>query len=215
MKNSRWAARGFVATAIALIGPLFFYSTILAITMGKAGNRGTPLEPQVLSFKYVTGTVNASAVIASVRSGQTTIADLLSRASGVCGFTADFSSRTPPRVFINGTPGQIGFNVNLISAEPVSLTTPNQSCFDELSEFEINIGGRLEALALGNQTSLTNGRVKLVDGREFTTSEFFQAQINRFDPANRRSEGSFRFINRLSRASNMVLIVEGSYFLTP
>src|SRR6266568_2086233 len=208
MKNSRWAGRGIVATAIALIGSLVFYSTILAITMGKAGSRGTVVEPQVLTFNYIVATLNASALIDSVRNGQTTVADIF-RAGSVCNLTTAFSSATPPQVFIYGTPGQTGFNVNLVSTVPVNITTTNPSSCPAIGEFEINIGGQFEALALGNQTSRTNGRVRFVDGREFATSEFFQAQIDGFDLANRRSHGSYRFIDRFSPGSNMVLIVEG------
>ena len=185
------------------------------VGFGGCANRGTPLTPQILTFNYAVRAVpDASALIASVQGGQTTVSDLLAR--DPCNFTADFSSATPPQVFTNGTPGQTGFNVNIVStAAPIGLSTTNPSSCTDLDEFEINIGGQSQALALGAQSSVTNGRVLLVDAREFATSQFFQARVQGFDPANRRSNGDFRFINRLSAGSNTVLIVEGSYALTP
>jgi hypothetical protein len=184
------------------------------VALGGCANRGTPLEPQILTFNYgVRAVPDASALIASVQGGQTTVSDLLSQ--DPCNFTADFSSATPPQIFVNGVPGQTGFNVNLVSTDPVSIPVTNPPSCTALDEFEINIGGLSEALALGAQTSLTNGRIWLVDNRQFATSQFFQARVQGFDPANRRSNGDFRFINRLSASSNTVLIVEGSYTLTP
>ena len=175
---------------------------------------GTPLTPQILSFNYVVRTVpDASALIASVQGGQTTVSSLLSQAP--CNFTADFSSATPPQVFVNGTPGQTGFNVNIVSTDPVGISTANPASCTALDELEINIGGQSEALVLGAATSLTNGRVWLADGRQFATSQFFQARVHDFDVASRRSNGEFRFIDRLSAGSNTVLILEGSYALTP
>lgn len=190
---------------------------VLALTLALAGcaNRGTPLAPQILTFNYAVRTVpDATALITSVQGGQTTVSSLLSR--DVCNFTADFSSLTPPQVFIYGVPGQTGFNVNLVSTAPVSsLTTNNPASCTALDEFEINIGGRTEALTLGMQTARTNGRVKLADNREFATSEYFQARVQGFDSATRRSNGDFRFIGRLGSGSNTVLIVDGTYALTP
>ena len=191
-------------------------ATLLMAALALAGcaNRGTPLTPQLLTFNYAVRTVpDASALITSVQSGQTTVSSLLSQDS--CNFTVDFSSATPPQVFVNGIPGQTGFNVNIVSTAPVGLSTTNPASCTALDEFEINIGGRSEALALGAQTSLTNGRVWLVNGRQFATSQVLQARIQGFDPANRRSNGDFRFIDRLSAGSNTVLILEGSYALTP
>lgn len=186
----------------------------VSLALVGCGNQGTPIIPKIISFNYTVRTVpDASALIASVQGGQTTVTDLLSR--GQCNFTADFSTRTPPQVFINGTPGQTGFNVNLVSTAPVGIATTNPSSCIALAEFEINIGGRSEALALGAQTSHTNGRVRLVDGSRFTTSEFFRAKVTSFDPANRRSIGEFSFIDRLSSGSNTVIIVDGSYALAP
>ena len=127
-------------------------------------NRGTSLTPQILTFNYAVRTVpDASALIVSVQDGQTTVSDLLSL--DPCNFTADFSRATPPQIFVNGTPGQTGFNVNIVSTDPVGLSTNNPSSCTALDEFEINIGGLSEALAIGAQTSQTNGRVWLVDGR--------------------------------------------------
>jgi hypothetical protein len=189
-------------------------ASAMAVLVGLGGcaPRGTP--PQLLTFNYGVRTVpDASALIASVQGGQTTISDLLSR--DPCNFTADFSRAVPPRVVTNGTPGQTGFNVNIISVDPVGLSTTNPSACTALDEVEINIGGLSEALTLGTQTRRTNGRVWLDGGQRFATSEFFQARVQGFDPANRRSNGDFRFINRLSAGSNTVLIVEGSYALTP
>ena len=195
------------------------FERILALLMASlalagCANRGTPLTPQILTFNYAVRKVpDASAVIASVQGGQTTVSNLLSQ--DPCNFTADFSSATPPQVFANGIPGQTGFNVNIVSTAPVGLSTTNPPSCMALDELEINIGGQSEALALGAQTSLTNGRVWLVDGSQFATSQFFQARVQGFDPANRRSNGDFRFIDRLSAGSNTVMIVEGSYALTP
>jgi hypothetical protein len=175
---------------------------------------GTPITPQILTFNYLVSSVpNAATLIASVQGGQTTVSDLLSR--NPCNFTADFSSPTPPQVFTYGTPGQTGFNVNIESTAPVSITTGNPSYCTAPSEIEINIGGQSEALTVGATTSQTNGRIWLADGRQFSTSQFFQASLQGFDPSNRRASGDFRFIDRFSSASNTVLIVEGSYALTP
>jgi hypothetical protein len=185
-----------------------------SLALAGCANRGTPLTPQILTFNYAVRTVpDATALIASVQSGQTTVADLLSQ--DPCNFTADFSSATPPQIFINGIPGQVGFNVNLVSTDPVGVPATNPSSCTALDELEINIGGLSEALGVGAQTSLTNGRVWLADDRQFATSQFFQARVQGFDPASRRSNGDFRFINRLSAGSNTVLILEGSYALTP
>jgi len=187
---------------------------VASLALPSCTSEGTPITPSILTFNYVVKTVpSASALIASVQGGQTTVSDLLGQTP--CNFTADFSSPTPPQVFPYGNPGQTGFNVNIVSTAPVSLTTTNPSSCAALDEIEINIGGRSEALTLGADTSRTNGRVWLVDGRQFQTSDFFRARIHNFDPANRRSNGEFRFINRLSGVSNAVLIVQGSYALTP
>lgn len=188
---------------------------LLIVSLGLSScNRGTPLRPQILTFNYaVRGVPNASDLIASVQSGQTSVSSLLS--VDPCNFTADFSGATPPQVFINGTPGQTGFNVNLISTDPHGIATTNPASCVELDEVEINIGGRSEALALGTLTTHTNGRIWLNNGNQFQASEFFQAQVHGFDPATRRSNGEFRFIDRLSSTSNTVLIVEGTYALTP
>ncbi len=193
---------------------LVFLAIAALVGLGGCANRGTPLTPQILTFNYAVRAVpDASALIASVQSGQTTVSDLLSR--DPCNFTADFSSATPPQVFPYGSPGQTGFNVNIVSTAPVGLSTTNPSSCVALDEVEINIGGGSEALALGVPTNLTNGRIWLVDGRRFETSQFFQARVRAFDTANRRSNGDFQFISRLSAGSNTVLIVEGSYALTP
>lgn len=192
------------------------FLAVLMTTLALAGcaNRGTPLTPQILTLNYVTRTVtDATAIITSVQGGQTTVSSLLSQ--DVCNFTADFSSPTPPQVFINGVPGQTGFNVNLVSTAPVSIPTTNPASCTALREFEINIGGRTEALSIGTDTTRTNGRVRLVDNREFATSEFFRARVQGFDSTNRRSNGTFQFINRLASGSNTVLIAEGTYALTP
>jgi hypothetical protein len=184
------------------------------VGLGGCANRGTPIRPQILTFNYGVRTVpDASALIASVESGQMTVSELLSQ--DPCNFTADFSSSQPPKVVVNGTPGQTGFTVRIFSITPVGLSTNNPSSCTELDEFVIDIGRQSEALALGNLTSLANGRFLLVDGRQFATSQFFQARVQGFDPANRRSNGDFRFINRLSPGSNTVLIVEGAYALKP
>ena len=186
----------------------------IALALVGCGNRGTPVSPQVLSFNYSVRTVpDASALIASVQGGQTTVADLLSQ--GPCNFTADFSTRTPPLISVNGTPGETGFNVRLVSTTPVAIATSNPPSCSAVAEFEISIGGRSEALALGAQTNLTEGRVWLVDGNRFPTSQFFQARVTTFDPTTRRAGGDFRFIDRLSPGSNTVMIVEGSYAMTP
>ena len=193
---------------------LVFLAMAALVGLGGCANRGTPLTQQILTFNYAVRAVpDASALIASVQSGQTTVSDLLSR--DPCNFTADFSSATPPQVFPYGSPGQTGFNVNIVSTAPVGLSTTNPSSCVALDEVEINIGGGSEALALGVPTNLTNGRIWLVDVRRFETSQFFQARVRAFDTANRRSNGDFQFISRLSAGSNTVLIVEGSYALTP
>jgi len=70
------------------------------------------------------------------------------------------------------------------SRQPTPYCTP-------AAEIEINIGGQAQALALGVPTNLTNGRVWLTDGRRFATSQFFQASVQGFDPATRRSNGDF------------------------
>jgi hypothetical protein len=185
-----------------------------AILLAGCPNPGTPIAPQILTFNYLVTTVsNADALITSVQNGQTTVADLLAR--DPCNFTADFASATPPQVFPYGTPGQTGFNVNIDSTAPVNITRTNPAYCTPPAELEINIGGQAQALALGVPTNLTNGRVWLTDGRRFATSQFFQASIQGFDPANRRSNGDFRFIDRLTPGSNTVLIVDGSYALTP
>lgn len=187
---------------------------MMSLVLTGCANRGTPLSPQTLTFNYAVRTVpDAAALIASVRSGQAVVSDLLAR--DPCNFTADFSSPTPPQVFTNGVPGQTGFNVNIVSTAPVNLATTNPPSCTALDEFEINIGGLSEALALGIPTGLTNGRVWLVDGRQFGTSQYFQARVQGFEAASRRSNGDFQFIDRLSPSSNTVLIVEGSYALTP
>src|SRR5437899_2323467 len=103
---------------------------------------------QVLTFNYAVQTVpDASVLLTSVQNGQTTITNLLSQ--NPCNFTANFASPTPPRVFTNGTPGQTGFNVNIVSTAPVNLSTTNPQSCTALQELEINIGGQSQALALG------------------------------------------------------------------
>src|SRR5574337_113221 len=118
---------------------LVFLAMAALVGLGGCANRGTPLTPQILTFNYAVRAVpDASALIASVQSGQTTVSDLLSR--DPCNFTADFSSATPPQVFPYGSPGQTGFNVNIVSTAPVGLSTTNPSSCVALDEVEINIG---------------------------------------------------------------------------
>src|SRR4051794_2469842 len=170
--------------------------------------------PQILTFNYkVLAVPDATALIASVRGGQTAVSDLLLR--DPCNFTADFSGRTPPQIFPYGAPGQAGFNVNIVSTAPINLATTNPASCPVLRELAINIGGQSEALAVGGRTSFTNGRIWFTDGRQFSTSQFFQAQLQSFDPGNRRSSGTFRFIDTQTRTGNTVLIAEGSWALTP
>jgi len=199
-----------LSKATRSIAALLATATLLA----GCGNRGTPITPQILTFNYLVMAVpDATTLIASVQNGQRTVSDLLAR--NPCNFTADFSSATPPRVFPNGTPGQTGFSVNIVSTAPVNITTTNPANCTPLAELEINIGAQSQALALGVPTNLTNGRIWLNDGRRFATSEFFQARVQSFDPVNRRSSGDFRFIDRLTSGSNTILVAEGSYALTP
>lgn len=80
---------------------------MMSLVLTGCANRGTPLSPQTLTFNYAVRTVpDAAALIASVRSGQAVVSDLLAR--DPCNFTADFSSPTPPQVFTNGVPGKPG-----------------------------------------------------------------------------------------------------------
>lgn len=111
-------------------------ATLLMTGLALAGcaTRGTPLAPQLLTFNYAVRAVpDASTLIASVQGGQETVSNLLTREP--CNFSADFSSPTPPQVFINGTPGQTGFNVNIVSTAPVSISTTNPASCTALDEF--------------------------------------------------------------------------------
>jgi hypothetical protein len=175
---------------------------------------GTPLGLQVLALNYAVRTVpDASALIASLQSGQTRVSDLLG--STPCNHTADFSTLSPPEVFTSGTPGQTGFSVTIVSLTPVAIPTTNPASCSALDQLEIVIGDPSQALALGARTSSLNGRIWLVDGSRFQTSQFFEARVQTFDVASRRSSGDYRFVNRLTPGSNTVLVVEGSYALTP
>lgn len=199
------------------------------VSLVLVGFGGCPprVEPQILALNYVVQTVPtpemATALIDSVRGGQMPISTLLTQDAVTrgprdpCNFTADFTNRTPPtapKIVVNGTPGQTGFNVTIGSTTPVAIQTTNPSSCQALKEIEILIGGRSEALALRTQTNRTKGRVALVNNQDFNTSEFFQAQVLSFDPTNRRTSGEFRFINR-EPGSTTMLIVEGSFGMKP
>jgi hypothetical protein len=192
--------------------PLRTGFVVLAVLVGVAACG--PRTGQILSFNYAVRTLaDAGATIAEVQGGQTTVASLLQR--DPCNFTANFDNTTPPQVFVNGTPGQTGFNVNIVSTDPVNLATTNPASCTALDEVEINIGGQNEALAVGGQTSLTNGRIWLLNGQRFDTSQYFLSRLDSFDASNRRAGGTFSFINRLDPTSNTVLIVDGSYSMRP
>jgi hypothetical protein len=189
-------------------------SALLTACLALAGC-STPIEPQILSFNYALRSVpDWPTFLASVQSGQTRISDLLS--SNPCNFTADFSVASPPELFTSGTPGQTGFNVSVVALTPVSIpvTTNPPSC-PALEQIEIVIGSPSQALALGMFTDVTNGRIWLLNGPRFPISQHFEARVQRFNPANSRSDGQFRFVSRDMAATNTVLIVEGSYAITP
>ncbi len=187
---------------------------LVAVALAGCGERGSSMQPQILTFNYsVQSVTDATALIASVQNGQTTVSNLIAR--NQCNFTASFAGRTPPQVFPYGAPGQNGFNVNIVSTSPDNISTTNPSSCAVIDEFEINIGDRSQALALGTPTNRTNGRVWLDDGSQYQISEFFQATVQTYDPNIRRTSGSFRFIDHLSPASNKLLIVEGTFAMTP
>ncbi len=172
------------------------------------------ITPQILTFNYIVmANVNASDLVRDVQNGSRTIPALLG--SNPCNFTADFSNVNHPSISANGTPGQMGFNVFIVSVNPSNITTTNPSSCIAINEIQIAIGGRSEALALGAQTRLTEGKVVLANGSHFDISDFFQGRVQTFDAATRRTSGDFRFITGLAGNSNTVLIVEGSYGITP
>lgn len=188
------------------------FAAICSLSFSGCGNR---TGPQVFTFNYAIRTFQdaneVSSVISSIRNGSRTMSDyaILS-----CNFTADFSVTTPPEIFVYGNPGQIGFNMNIVSTNPVTITTTNPPNCNTLDEIEINIGRRTEALAVGASTNYTNGRLWFSDGRRFGASVYFQAQLNDFNATTRRSTGTFKFVNRLP-GSNTLLFVDGSFALTP
>lgn len=190
------------------------FIAFIAVAVAGCVNKRSSIKPQVLTFNYsIQSVTDVTALIDSVQNGQTTIADLIARSP--CNFTASFAGRLPPQIFPRGTPGQSGFGVNIVSTAPDNISTTNLSSCAVVDEFEINIGDQSQVLALGTSTNRTNGRVWLDDGSQYQISQFFQAAIQKYEPDIRRTTGDFRFIDRLSPASNKVLIAEGSFAMTP
>ena len=186
---------------------------LLLATLVSCGNAGNPVEPQIITFNYAIMTVpDVTAFVDTVKSGLTTVSSLL--ANGPCNFSASFAGNAEPSVSVSGTPGQNGFNINAASVTPVSLTTTNPPNCPALAEYEIGIGGRSSAVAVGALTDIVNGKFSFADGQKFETSPFAQAKVIGHNAATARATGEFRFVNRLtSAATETVLVVEGSFAL--
>lgn len=210
---------------------------LLALFIGSlllAGCQAVPPAPQILSLNYVildvpAGNNRVRAFVDSFERGERGLSELdfyLSHPDPntdlavevVCNFTADFSPGTvadpssAPLMDSSGSPGQPGFNIQ-IAASRRNVTTDNPPSCVAIDQFVLDIGSRSDVIELGVPTSRGNGRIRLVDGVAFETSDFFEARVESFDPANERSSGQFRFINRSTATT--VLLGEGSYALTP
>lgn len=210
---------------------LFICALLLA---GCQSAPSTSTAPQILSFNFAILDVPAGdnrirAFVDSFELGERALSELDSYLAHpipsaaleievACNFTADFSPGTvadpssAPLMDSSGSPGQTGFNI-LITASSRSITTDNPPTCVAVEQFVLDIGSRSDVIELGVPTSRGNGRISLADGSLFDTSEFFEAQVMSFDTANERSSGEFRFINRLTTTT--VLLVEGSYAITP
>ncbi|MDE2236134.1 MAG: hypothetical protein KGK44_11410 [Gammaproteobacteria bacterium] len=187
---------------------------LLMATLAGCDPKVSALKPQILTFNYSIQTVaDASALIDSVRNGKTTIARLIARSP--CNFIAGFTGQTPPQMFPNGTPGQAGFNVQIMVSAPDNVSTTNPSSCEVPDEIEINIGSHSQVLALGMPTSLAGGRLWFTNGSKYQNSEFFRATVQGFDATISRTKGDFAFIDRLAPGSNTLLMVEGSFAMTP
>ena len=187
---------------------------LLMAALAGCDHRDSSLQPQILTFNYsIQKVTDASALIDSVRRGRTTIAELI--ALSPCNFNAGFAGQTPPLMFPYGTPGQAGFSVQILATAPDNISTINPSSCEVPDELEIHIGSRSRVLALGVPTNLAGGRLWFTDGSKYQASEFFQATVQGFDATIRRTKGDFAFINRLAPDSNMLLMVKGSFAMTP
>ncbi len=208
MIKSQFMQTGFRrAGALALVVALFGCTS-----------SGQPLEPKILTFNYMviqySNEAAIIALIASIRSGQTTVADELPTDS--CNFTASFADTNAgtnqTSINFSGNPGQTGFNIRINDMAPVNITTTNPTDCQPVSEIEIFIGHTNEALDIGGQTNKTFAEM-VVGGNIFETyGGFFVGSLTTFRQQTGYASGEFQFVSTApGAAANARLLVSGFY----
>jgi hypothetical protein len=193
----------------------------LAAALLAACPNGEPVQPQILTFNYKIRQLHVRDVtdlLNRIRSGQTTVANELG--SNPCNFTASFANPTPPMVptapivHVGGGPGA-GFNLNITTTTPVSITTTNPPTCQSVDEIAISIGGaQTGGLDVGGRTNLTSAEL-VVGGTRFTSAVgFFEATLTNFQrpPPGGYASGQFRFV-ATTQVGNATLLGDGSYAL--
>ncbi len=193
---------------------------VLALVAGLFGctPSGQPLEPKILTFNYMviqfSDSAAVTALVASIQSGQTTVADELP--ANPCNFTASFAGTNAgtnqTSINVNGNPGQTGFNIQIESMTPVNITTTNPTDCQPVSEIAIFIGHMDEALDIGGQTNETSAEM-VVGGNLFETySGFFEGSLTGFRQQTGYASGEFQFVSASpGTAANARLLVSGFY----
>jgi hypothetical protein len=183
---------------------------LVAVLVGCTPN-SQPLEPKILTFNYVeTSYADPAALIASLQSGQTTVADELP--ANPCNFTAHVANSWPLSIDIIGNPGTTGFNVTISSATLVNLTTTNPGNCRPVTEIVVNIGSSNEALDVGGRTNSTSAEMVVGGNRYDTGSGFFEGSLTTFRQQSGYATGEFQFVSDSpGTAANVLLLVSGFY----
>ena len=191
---------------------------LVAVLFGCTSS-GQPLEPKILSLNYMviqySDPAAISALIASIQSGQTTVADELP--TDPCNFTADDGDTAVLSIDINGIPGDSGFNIAIWTSGLVNITTTNPTDCQPVSSINMTIGSASEALDVGGQTNNTSAIIVMGGntfntGDELVSNQFFEASLMGFRPQTGYARGEFQFVSAApGTAANARLLVSGFY----
>ncbi|MDQ6683940.1 MAG: hypothetical protein M3Z16_02320 [Pseudomonadota bacterium] len=186
------------------------------------------VAPQILSFNYrVLGPYASAAltdaVIGAVASGSRSFQSLLTSdgRDTPCNFTASFATTgSTPNFSTSGNPADRTLVLEITASRPIAIAAMNPPGCLAPQDIAISIGGPSRPLAIGAQTALTQGSLTLAGNGtagvgSYPFSEVFQATVRSFDMSSRRATGEFRFLNRLSTDRHQLLVVEGSFALSP
>ncbi|MEO1089006.1 MAG: hypothetical protein AAFX81_00090 [Pseudomonadota bacterium] len=207
---------GTPSVTVRMLGPL-----VLLAALGACQPSGQPVQPQILALNYgvlatpLPGLATPRAVIDAVASGQADVGDLLG--ADPCNFTANFAVTPPPQISMNGTPGNVGFSISIVSTNPVNINSQNAANCRVLDEYTLFLGGPPDSLGVGGTTNQTSASVSFTDGSIFDTGGgHLEATLSGFDANTRYSSGAIRIVaDQVATASNRVLVIEGSYAVTP